>query len=305
MRVLVTGGAGFIGSHVVEGLLQAGHEAIVLDNLSHGKRDNLPEGTPLYEVDVRDGEGVAAVLAKTRPQAILHLAAQVSVSYSVAYPAEDGEVNIIGTLNLLEGAQRYKVEKFIFSSSVAVYGNPQYQPCDEYHPTVPLSPYGMSKWAAESYIRLFHRLYGLRYTILRYGNVYGPRQDAEGEAGVIAIFVSRMLAGEPTVIDGDGLQTRDFVYVGDVARANLLALHAGDGETFNLGTGRATSIVALWQTLRRLTGYSDEPVHGLPRTGDIRHMVIDAEKARTKLGWTAETPLEEGLQRTIAAWPRS
>ncbi len=304
MRVLVTGGAGFIGSHIVEGLLQAGHEAIVLDDLSHGKRENLPPGTPLYEVDVRDGAAVEAVLDKVHPQVILHQAAQVSVPYSVAYPAEDGAVNVLGTLNLLEGAQRHRVEKFVFASSVAVYGPPQYLPCDEYHPTVPLSPYGMSKWAAESYIRLFHRLYGLRYTILRYGNVYGPRQDAEGEAGVIAIFVSRMLAGEPTVIDGDGEQTRDFLYVGDVARANLLALEGGDGETLNLGTGRATSILELWRLLRRLTGYAGEERHGLPRTGDIRHMVLDAARAREVLGWEAETTLEEGLRRTIAAWQR-
>ncbi len=302
MRVLVTGGAGFIGSHIVENLLQAGHEPIVLDNLSHGKRENLPPGTPLYEVDIRDAAGVEHVMGKTRPQVIIHQAAQVSVSYSVAYPAEDGEINILGTLNLLEEAQRHKVEKFIFASSVAVYGNPSYLPCDEYHPTVPRAPYGMSKLTAEAYIRLFHRLYGLRYTILRYGNVYGPRQDAEGEAGVIAIFISRMLAGEPTVIDGDGQQTRDFVYVGDVAHANLLALTAGDGETLNLGTGQAIAILDLWQLLRRLTGYSLEAHHGLPRTGDIRHMVIDAERAQSVLGWKAETPLESGLRRTIAAW---
>lgn len=300
MRILVTGGAGFIGSHVVDAYQAAGHHVSVVDDLSHGRRENLPSSVTLYELDARSPE-LADVFAEARPQVVSHHAAQISVARSMQSPAEDAGVNVGGTANVLQQAVRHDVEKVLFASSVAVYGNPQYQPCDELHPTQPLSPYGLSKLVGEMYVQLFSRLYGLEYTILRYGNVYGPRQDAEGEAGVIALFVRKMLEGVPAVIDGDGEQTRDFVYVDDVAAANLLALEAGRGQTVNLGAGTGVTIRALWHTLRGLTGYTLEQVNGPPRPGDICHMVISPTRAHDELGWRAQTELLEGLRRTVAS----
>ena len=301
MRVLVTGGAGFIGSHVVKACLQAGHEVAVVDDLSHGRRENVPPGIPLYTVDIRT-PALAEAFDAFCPEVVSHHAAQVSVAYAVAHPAEDTAINVTGTVNVLAQAVRLGVRKVIFASSVAVYGNPQAQPCDETHPIAPLSPYGLAKATGEAYIRLFARLYDLPFTIFRYGNVYGPRQSVVGEAGVVAIFTHRMLQGEPTTIDGDGLQTRDFVYVEDIARANVLALTRGAGETLNLGTGHATTVQALWHELRRLTGYPGEPSYGPPRPGDIRAMVLDARRAAEVLGWQPQVTLQEGLQRTVAAF---
>jgi UDP-glucose 4-epimerase len=300
MRILVTGGAGFIGSHVVDVFQAAGHHVTVVDDLSHGRRENLPPGVTLNELDIRSPE-LADVFAEAKPQVVSHHAAQISVARSVQSPAEDAAVNVGGTANVLQQAVQHGVEKVLFASSVAVYGNPQYQPCDESHPTQPLSPYGLSKLVGEMYVQLFSSLYGLAYTILRYGNVYGPRQDAEGEAGVIALFVHKMLEGAPAVIDGDGGQTRDFVYVEDVASANLLALEAGHGQAINLGTGTGVAIRALWHTLRDLTGHTLEQVNGPPRPGDIRHMVISPTRAHDELGWQAQTELLEGLRRTVAS----
>jgi UDP-glucose 4-epimerase len=300
LRILVTGGAGFIGSHVVDAYLAAGHHVSVVDDLSHGRRENLPSSVTLYEVDLRSPD-LAEAFADAKPDMVSHHAAQISVARSMQLPTEDAAVNVGGTVNVLQQAAQHGAEKVVFASSVAVYGDPQYQPCDESHPTQPLSPYGLSKLAGEMYVQLFSRLYGLRYTILRYGNVYGPRQDAEGEAGVIALFVYKMLGGAPTAIDGDGEQTRDFVYVEDVARANLMALEVGHGGIINLGTGDGITIRALWGALRDMTGYELEEVHGPPRPGDIRHMVLSTARAHDELGWQAETSLLEGLRRTVAS----
>lgn len=301
MRILVTGGAGFIGSHVVETYLHAGHEVFVVDNLSQGRRENLPPQAPLYEVDIRS-PALATVFDEVQPEIVSHHAAQVSVATSVAHPTEDVAVNVLGMVNVLEQAARHGTRQVIFSSSVAVYGNPQYQPCDEAHPTRPLSPYGLSKLTGEAYLRLLAEMSGLRCTIFRYGNVYGPRQSAEGEAGVVAIFTDQMLARKPVVMDGDGLQTRDFVYVGDIARANLLALERGAGGPYNLGTGQATTIHDLWLTLRSLTGYAGTEAYGPPRQGDIRQMVLDAGLAARELGWQPQVSLEEGLRCTLQAF---
>jgi len=298
MHILVTGGAGFIGSHVVEAYRAAGHRVSVVDDLSRGRRENLPPEVPLYEIDIRSPE-LAALFDRIRPEVVNHHAAQVSVSRSVRRPAEDAAINIVGLVNVLQQAARVEARKVLFSSSVAVYGDPQYQPCDEPHPCQPLSPYGLSKLTGERYVRLFGRIHGLDYTLFRYGNVYGPRQDTEGEAGVIALFARAMVDGAPTTIDGDGAQTRDFVYVGDVARASVLALEVGSAETLNLGTGRAVSINALWRTLRDLTGYQGRERHGPPRAGDIRHMVLDVSHAAETLGWRAQVRLDEGLARTV------
>ena len=301
MRILVTGGAGFIGSHIVETYLNAGHEVFVVDDLSHGRRENLPPQVPLYEVDIRS-PALAAVFDEVQPDVVSHHAAQVSVATSVAHPTQDATINVLGMVNVLEQAAHHDTRQVIFSSSVAVYGNPQYQPCDEVHPTQPLSPYGLSKLTGEAYLRLLAEMSGLRCTIFRYGNVYGPRQSAEGEAGVIAIFADRMLAREPVIIDGDGLQTRDFVYVGDIARANLLALERGGSGPYNLGTGQATTIRDLWFTLQSLTGYAGTEVYGPPRQGDIRQMVLDAGLAARELGWRPQVSLAEGLRRTLQAF---
>ncbi|MGD2144195.1 MAG: NAD-dependent epimerase/dehydratase family protein [Anaerolineae bacterium] len=304
MRILVTGGAGFIGSHIVDVYRQAGHTVVVVDDLSRGRRENLPADVELVELDVRSKE-LAYVFEEVQPEVVSHHAAQISVAKAVAEPMEDGSVNVLGTVNVLYQAAEYGAAKVIFASSVAVYGEPDYVPLDEDHDTCPRSPYGASKLAGEVYVRQFARLSALEATVFRYGNVYGPRQDAEGEAGVVAIFVQQMLHGAPTVIHGDGLQTRDFVYVGDVAEANLLALRAGDGGLFNLGTGRATTVRALWAAVGEVIGYEGLEIHGSPREGDIRHMVLSAERARRRLGWRPKTSLTEGLRLTAEAFERS
>ena len=301
MRVLVTGGAGFIGSHVVDAMLQAGHEVTVVDNLSHGKRHNLPGDISLFDVDIRTA-ALEAVCAEVRPEVICHHAAQVSVSRSVVSPVEDAEQNVVGTVNVLDQAVKHGVRKVIYISSAAIYGNPQYQPCDEDHPVAPLSPYGLSKRIGEDYVKLFHALHHLPYTIFRYANVYGPRQDTEGEAGVIALFTRRMLDGAATVIHGDGKQTRDFIYVGDIAKANVLALTAADGAILNLGTGTACSIRQLWYLLKNLTNYQGAEQHGPERKGDIHDMVFSTAKSRDLLDWQPQVSLEEGLRHTVEAF---
>ncbi len=301
MRVLVTGGAGFIGSHVVNAMLAAGHEVVVVDDLSHGCRENLPAEVRLFVLDIRSPE-LAAVYADTRPEIVCHHAAQVSVSRSIAAPVEDAALNVVGTVNVLDQAVKHDVRKVIYISSAAIYGNPQYQPCDELHPIDPLSPYGLTKRTGEDYVKLFHTLYNLQYTIFRYANVYGPRQDTQGEAGVIALFTRRMLDGEATTIHGDGHQTRDFIYVGDIAKANVLALSRADGGVINLGTGTACSINQLWRNLKTLTGYTGQEIHGAERKGDIRDMVFSIQRARELLGWHPSVSLEEGLRQTVAAF---
>lgn len=302
MKILVTGGAGFIGSHVVDCFLQAGHDVHVLDSLSHGKQENLPPHVPLHVLDIRDSE-LRHLLAEERFDLVSHHAAQIDVRYSVDDPLYDADVNILGSLNLLQGCLAGGVHKVIYASSGgAVYGEPQYLPCDESHPIDPVSPYGVSKHVVEQYLRQFGRLHGLRYTILRYPNVYGPRQDPLGEAGVVAIFASRMLAGQEVHIYGTGEQERDFVYAGDCARANLMALNGADGEVLNLGTGQGTSINALFQLMAQITGYRQSPLYLPPRRGETMRMAVDASRARAALGWQSLVSLEAGLQRTVAAF---
>ncbi|MFQ5855088.1 MAG: SDR family oxidoreductase [Anaerolineae bacterium] len=298
MKVLVTGGAGFIGSHVVEAHVAAGHTVVVVDDLSSGKREYVPAGVTFYQTDIRDPE-LGHVFEAEQPDIINHQAAQVSVPKSIADPVHDASVNVAGLVNVLEQARRHGVRKVIFASSCAVYGDPNELPIPEEHPISPLSPYGQSKWTGEHYLALYRRLYGLNHITLRYANVYGPRQDPFGEAGVITIFVEQMLAGMPVTIDGDGEQTRDFVYVGDVAMANLRALDCGDNATYNISTGQGTSINRLYHTLKQLAGYHHDPRYGPPRPGDIRHSVLDLARAMRELEWRPATPFEEGLARTI------
>lgn len=299
MRVLVTGGAGFIGSHTVEALLEAGLHPAVLDNLSRGRRENLPDDIEFYQGDLRDAQTLSRVVEQFRPRAVIHLAAQVDVQTSLGRPDEDMAVNIGGTINLLEACRKYGVDKVVYASSAAVYGDPQYLPVDEQHPLRPLSPYGISKHTAEHYLEAYRAVYGINYVALRYANVYGPRQDATGEGGVVAIFADRVCRGRAPVIYGDGEQTRDFIYVRDVAAANLAALHRGDGLVANISTGRATSINQLYRLFRELVPAAPPSEYAPPRPGDIRHSVLDCRLAKRELAWQAINNLSEGLKALL------
>lgn len=302
-KVLVTGGAGFIGSHVVEAFLAAGHEVQALDNLSRGKVTNLASGVTLHQMDLSDTR-LDQLLSDEHFDVVSHHAAQIDVRHSVTDPAMDAQTNILGSLRLLSACVRSEVEQVVYASSGgAVYGEPRYLPTDEEHPIQPLSPYGVSKYAVELYLQQFHALHGLRFTVLRYPNVYGPRQDPLGEGGVVAIFARRMLNREPVTIYGDGEQERDFVFAPDCAKANLLAAADGTGRVYNLGTGSGTSINDLFRTMADLTGYDLEPIYRPGRPGETRRMAVNAQKARSELGWRPSVTLQEGLKRTIEATP--
>lgn len=301
MRIIVTGGAGFIGSHVVDECIAAGHEAAVVDNFwSHGggRRENLHPKARLFEVDIRD-QGLKDVFATFHPDVVSHHAAQHSVALSTQDPSYDADVNIRGLINVLECAAASGAKKVVFASSAATYGTPQYLPIDEKHPQLPESPYGITKMAAEHYLRYYAASKGLHYTAFRYGNVYGPRQDPNGEAGVIAIFTGRILNGEPIRVDWDGEQQKDFVYVGDIARANLAALGGGNDDVFNIGTGIGTSVNALHRSIAAAVGRDVSVVHAPKRPGDVRMCVFAVDKAREKLGWEPTTPLADGIRKTV------
>ncbi len=301
MRILVTGGAGFIGSHVVDAFIDAGHDVAVVDNLNTGKRENLNPKARFYAVDIRDVEALAHVFDEETPEVISHQAALANVRESMEKPAEYADVNIIGSIHLLELARKHSVRKIIYASTGgAVYGEPEFLPVTEEHPINPLDNYGASKHTVEHYLYLYKHNYGVDYTVLRYPNVYGPRQDPLGEAGVIAIFTGRMLQGQKCIINGSGRQERDFLYVGDVARANVLALERGSGGIYNLGWGLGVDINALFRKLADAVGYDKPPVYGPPKLGEVFRIYLDAGRARTGLGWEPTVPLEEGLRRTVA-----
>jgi UDP-glucose 4-epimerase len=294
VRAIVTGGAGFIGSHVVEALLARGDEVTVVDDLSNGKLENVPDGARLVERDLR--EGVGDVFADARPEACFHLGAQVDVRVSVERPTHDASVNVLGTLEVLEAARGHDTQVVFSSTGGAIYGECD-GPASEDAERRPLAPYGVSKLAGEEYLAAYNRLYGTRHVSLRYGNVYGPRQDPHGEAGVVAIFLGALAEGRAPRIFGDGLQTRDYVYAGDVARATLAA--AGqDGGVFNVGTGSETSVVDLYDACRRVAGSSLEAKPAPARLGELQRSVLDVSSAERELGWRPEVPLEEGLRLT-------
>lgn len=301
MNVLVTGGAGFLGSHLVELLLAAGHAVTVLDNLTTGSAANVPAGARLLQADVRTP--LAEAFAAARPRVVVHLAAQVSVPASLADPGHDLAVNAGGTVNVLAAAARAGARKVVLVSSAAVYGIPPALPIQESSPAAPLSPYGLSKWTAEQYVRLLGARHGLAYTILRPANIYGPRQTAEGEGAVVPSFLDRFLSGRDPVIHGDGSQTRDFIYVADMARAILQALDRADGLTLNVSSGTGTPIRDLWHLLAGLLGWRRAPVYGPPRPGDIPHSVMDNTAARQHLHWEPQVALASGLAQTVA-WAR-
>ncbi|HEX5035016.1 MAG TPA: NAD-dependent epimerase/dehydratase family protein [bacterium] len=299
MRILITGGAGFIASHVQDAYLAAGHEVAVLDNLATGQKANLSPKSRFYELDIRDS-AIERAFAEFQPEAISLHAAQMDVRRSVEDPVYDCQVNGLGMLNLLEASRRHRVKKAIFASTGgAIYGEQEYFPADEKHPTQPASPYGITKLLGEKYLSFYQDTYGLEAVALRYANVYGPRQNPHGEAGVVAIFATKLLRREVPTINGDGLQTRDYVFVEDVVRANLLALKPGVKGIYNIGTGRETDVVQIFQGLAREAGVEAAPKHGPAKAGEQRRSVISAAKIGQELGWKPQIPLAEGLKRTI------
>jgi len=314
MRVLITGGAGFIGSHIVDACLHAGHEPFVVDDLSSGLLKNLPRDIPFFQVDIRDAAGLHRAFSQARPEAVIHQAAQMSVSRSVREPAFDAQVNVLGLVNVFDQAVRVGARRVVFASSGGVLYGDVFAPAPEDTPAQPISPYGISKWVGERYLQFYAREYGLTAVALRYANVYGPRQNPHGEAGVVAIFCQKMLAGEPARINGDGRYDRDYVFGPDVAQANLLALTSSLPESFtalNIGTGIATDVVALESRVREEVQHIQSaqgvattvplPEFGTPRPGDLRSSLVDATQARALLGWVPQVSLQDGLSRT-ARW---
>ncbi|PUU91273.1 MAG: UDP-glucose 4-epimerase [Halanaerobium sp.] len=298
MEVLVTGGAGFIGSNIVDGLIEKGHKTIVVDNMSTGKKENLNEEAEFYQLDIRAQE-LEKVFEENEISHIIHHAAQIDVQHSIKDPLFDAQNNILGTINVLEIAKNYEVDKIIYASSAAVYGEPDYLPVDEDHPIKAMSPYGITKYTPEHYIKMYSELYNLKYTIFRYSNVYGPRQDPKGEGGVVSIFVDKMLAEERPVIFGDGQQTRDFIHVYDIVKANLLALDKGDNILINISTESRDSVNDLIDYLNEILPYNLEAINEEARKGDILHSSLANGKAKELLGWTPDYDLRAGLEQTV------
>lgn len=299
MKILVTGGAGFIGSHVVDAFIDAGHDVVVVDNLSTGRLSNLNPKAKFYQVDLRSPD-LKQVFEAERPEIVDHHAAQMDVRKSVADPVYDADINVMGSLNLLNLSVAYGVRKFIhISSGGAVYGEPKYVPCDEDHPVQPMAPYGATKYVLELYLHMYKEIYKLDYTILRYANIYGPRQDPAGEAGVIAIFIGLMLKNRPITIYDTGEQLRDYMYVKDCATANLIALEKGSGRVYNLGSGVGTSVNQLYESLKAILPYKQPAVYAPARAGEVFRIYLTAERAKKELGWQPSYTLEEGLRSTV------
>jgi UDP-glucose 4-epimerase len=304
MKTLVTGGAGFIGSNLVDALVNRGDEVAIVDDISTGRRENLEhalsKGAELIELDIRDADAVAAAFERVKPEAVFHLAAQIDVRKSVADPANDSRVNVEGTINVLNAANASGVRRLVNTSTGgAIYGEGQIIPAPEDHPVAPESPYGLSKFCAENYCALFTRLHGLSTISLRYGNVYGPRQDPLGEAGVIAIFCGALLEGGRPKIFGDGTQTRDYVFVGDVVDANLRAADSDATGAYNVGRGVQTSVLDIVAALAAQSDNGFEADHAPARTGEVQHIALDTSRTQAELGWQAEVDLDEGLRRTL------
>ncbi len=299
MKVLVTGGAGFIGSHLVDRLIQEGHEVVIVDNLSTGKRRNLNRAARFFKLDIQSWR-LERVFRNERPNIVMHLAAQMDVRKSVEDPIFDAQVNVLGMLNVLQQSIKHGVRKVVFSSSGgAIYGEQEIYPVPESHATRPLSPYGISKLCGEQYLSYYQRVSGLQIVSLRYANVYGPRQDPDGEAGVVAIFIQKLLNNEQAIVNGNGRQTRDFVYVEDVVEANLAVMGQETQGTYNVGTGDETSINDLLRILIAHTNSTCKEIHGPAKIGEQVRSVIDSSKLRQELSWDPKTELSEGLKRTV------
>lgn len=298
MKILVTGGAGFIGSHIVDLLVQNAYEVVVVDNLSHGNMENVHTGVKFYECDITN-KYVLDIILKEKPDIIVHEAAQISVENSIKNPIKDAEINIIGTLNILEAAKAIKVKKIIYPASAAVFGEPQYLPIDEDHPLNMMSGYGVTKHTVEHYLNVYKKLYGISSIVLRYSNVYGPRQDWSGEGGVVAIFCEELLKNESPSIYGDGEQTRDFIYVKDIAEANLCAMKSTEEGIFNICTGEKISINNLFKCISGFLNKRISPIYTEKRYGDIRDSYMSYNKAFTKMGWKPKYNILNGLKETI------
>ncbi len=301
MKILITGGAGFIASHVAEGFLAAGHDVAIVDDLSTGKRENVPAKARFYQQDICDTAKLDEIIATERPEIIDHHAAQMDVRRSVREPLFDARVNIVAALALLELAVKHQVRKIVYASTGgASYGDVDRVPVDENYPANPICHYGVSKLTLEKYLFLYRYLYKLDYTVLRYPNVYGPRQNPHGEAGVTAIFALLMLSGQQPTIFGDGSKTRDYVYVADIVKANLAALDRAGGEAINLGWGKPVSDFQVFDAVRTATGYQGEPRYAPVRPGEVEHIALDATKAKRLLDWQPETPFAAGIGKTVA-----
>ena len=299
MRVIITGGAGFIGSHITDLLLKNQHEILIVDNLSTGKVERIPQGVGLAVADVRNFDDIKKVFDEFKPDVVYHLAAQIDVQTSINDPAADATTNIVGGINVLNAAVSAKAKKVIYASSAAVYGEPEYLGIDEKHIVCPMSPYGVTKHTLEHYLAIYKEIYGLDYTVLRFANVYGPRQEAKGEGGVVSVFTERLLKNIEARIFGDGTFTRDFVCVYDIAQANFLALTKGGGEIFNIGTGIPTSVNELYAVIKEACNSSLDPIYAPMRQGDIPHSYFDISKARAILGYEPKYSLKEGLKATV------
>ncbi len=300
MKILVTGGAGFIGSNLASALVESDHSVVIIDDLSTGKRENVPPEARFHEMDI-SSPVVDKIFEKEKFDVIFHMAAQMDVRNSVENPRNDAEINILGGINLLQSSVKHRIKKFIFSSTGgAIYGEQDYFPADEKHPLNPLSPYGISKLAFEKYLYFYNIQHGLPYAALRYANVYGPRQNSHGEAGVVAIFCERLLRGNKAVIYGDGLQTRDFVYVEDVVKANLLALDYDESDLFNVGTGIEIDINTIFEKIKAATGSDQKRINEAAMPGEQRRSCIAYEKIAGKLGWSPGVGLDEGIEKTVA-----
>ena len=299
MKILITGGAGFIGSNVADSYIALGHEVVIVDNLITGRRENVPGKAKFIEMDICEAQ-IANVFASEKPDIVNHHAAQMDVRKSVSDPIYDANVNVIGGLNLLQNCVEYGVKKFIFASTGgAIYGEQDYFPADEKHPLRPLSPYGITKLTTEKYLYFYHQTYQLNYTVLRYANVYGPRQNPHGEAGVVAIFSEKILADQQPIINGDGLQTRDYVYVGDVVQANNLVLEKGDQKIYNIGTGIETNVNELFHKIVKKAGKSVPEKHGTAKAGEQLRSVLDSAYIGKELNWSPSYSLDEGLAQTV------
>mgnify|MGYP001462205268 FL=1 len=299
MRILVTGGAGFIASHVSDRLLALGQRVAIVDNLSTGKRENLPAEAVFYEVDIRD-KALDKVFEEEKPQVVIHHAAHANVTESVRNPGYDASVNIGGSINLFESCVKHDVEKIVFASTGgALYGEACYLPADESHPIDPVSPYGVSKYAVEHYLYAYRENHGMEYVVLRYPNVYGPRQDPHGEAGVVAIFSLQLLSGQRPTIFGDGEKTRDYCYVSDIVDANVLALNYEGTGTFNLGRGIEISDLEVFETVQDVIGSSIEPNYAPVRPGEVEHIALDASKAERDMGWKWKMDLVDGVAEAV------
>ncbi len=306
MRILVTGGAGFIASHVVDALVADGHEVAIVDNMSRGREENVNPKAFLHRADVRDAAALRGIFEEFKPEIVNHHAAHIDLRKSVEDPAFDAETNILGTLNLLALSAENGCRRFVFvSSGGAVYGVPERLPVDEKHPVKPVSPYGASKFSGECYVDMYHRVNGLETVMLRYANVYGPRQDPKGEAGVVAIFAGLMLKNQTGTIFGDGTKTRDYVYVGDLVEANMEAMfREGAQGCFNLGTGVETSDLQIFEAVRDAAGADVEPIYSEMRPGEVYRICLDCSLAEKGLGWSARTPLSEGMAKAVDFYRR-